>query len=155
MARKRIKFKEKIRSLTLYDSLWCALVWGVDPEEVNINWTDKTLIRKLWRLHGKLIMTAWEQDPSNAGDRPKIWWHIFTKKEDFKILRHEKHRNVNGEPEPVEIWPSGQIEYQYPIFEGKTAVLKKLNFLEAWEISELDDKKGKSHFEKETDCLPY
>lgn len=140
--------------MALYDSLHCALTW-IDIDRINIDWKDQELIRRLWRLHGKVIMEAWRQDPVNAGSRPKIWWHIFTKKEDFKILRYEKHTNLGGEPEPLEIWPDGHLEYEYPIYEGQSAFLKRLNFLEAWEISEFENIKTKAQFETETDNLPY
>jgi hypothetical protein len=158
VARRRIKSKKKMytenyKTMKLWDSLYTALVW-VDLDRINLDWKNKKLIKKLWARHGKFIMEEWEKDPARAGHRPKIFWHIFTEEKDFKILRYEPHLNLNNEPEPVEL-TNGSIEHEYPIYEGETAFLKRNNLLKDFEIQELNDKKGKAHFEEETDNLPY
>lgn len=157
MVRKRIKSKRKtdtFKSMKLWDSLHCALTW-IDIDRINIDWKDKELIKNLWSRHGKFIMEAWRQDLNNAGSRPRIWWNIFIKPEDFKILRYEKHTNQRGVPEPVEIWPDGHLEHEYPMYEDQTAFLKRNDLVEPWETKALNDKEGKAGFEEGEECLPF
>jgi len=151
MPRRRIKSKKKIdiyRHIRLWDSLHIALTW-LDLDRINLDWNDTELIKKLWARHGKFIMENWEQDHTNAGRRPKIWWHVFTQEKDFRILRYESHLNLNDEPEPVEL-PDGSIQHKYPVYEGQTAYLYRNNLLKDWEIKELKDE----YFDDETECVP-
>ena len=91
MPRRRIKSKKKIdiyRHMRLWDSLHIALAL-MDLEKINIDWNNRELIKKLWKWHGNKIMDCWFSDISNFGKRPKIWWHIYTKKSDWKVLGSE------------------------------------------------------------------
>lgn len=156
MPRKRIKSKKKIDSykkMKLWDSLYTALVW-TNLDRINLDWTDKKLIKKLWVRHGKFIMETWEQDHTHAGRRPRIWWHVFTEEKDFKILRYEKHMDMSDKkPEPVEL-PDGSIEYEYPVYEGETAYLYRNNLLKDWEIKELIKRNPDTPFEDDDECVP-
>ena len=146
MPKKRIKKKirknDNYKFMELYDDLHTVLTWMPLGRMKDINWKDKELVSNLWKWHGEKIMNEWETDPTHAGQRPRIWWHIFTKNEDFKILRYEKYTGLNGKPEPREMWPDGHLETEYPIYEGETAYLKRKNLLEDWELKEIESGKG-------------
>jgi hypothetical protein len=156
MPRKRIESKKKIDSykkMKLWDSLYTALVW-TDLDRINLDWHNKKLIKELWARHGKFIMKNWEQDHTNAGRRPKIWWHVFTEESDFKILRYEKHMNMSDtKPEPVYI-ADGSLQHEYPVYEGQTAYLYRNNLLSEGEIKELIKENPDMPFEDEEEWVP-
>ena len=137
--------------MELYDDLHCVLTWIPLSGMKDIDWEDKKLVSDLWKWHGEKIMNEWRKDPTNAGKRPKIWWHIHTKKEDFKIFRYEKYTDFDGNLEPREMWPDGHIETEYPVYESQTAYLERKGLLEDWEMEYF--KKNKKYLEEP--FLPY
>lgn len=155
MPRKRIKDKKKInyRIMNLYDDLHCALTGGFFDDIVNIDWNDKELVKNLWEWHGEKIMNEWKNDPTHAGKRPKIFWYIFAKKEDFKILRYEDYVTnavgyYCGEPCTPNEKP---IIRKDPVFESETAYLDRKGLLEPWELEYF-----KNHNKRLEDvCTPF
>jgi hypothetical protein len=118
MVKKRIKSKRKhdnYRYMKPYDDLYCVLTWMPLDGMEDIDWKDTDLIKQLWEWHGEKIMKLWREE-NKPGTRPKIWWYIHAKPEDFKIIKYK-----NGEP----------------VFESESAFLERNNLLEPWEIKEL------------------
>lgn len=149
MSKKRIKSKRRYgdyRYMEPYGGLHFALYW-FDIDRINLNWNDKELLKKLWEWHGKKIMELWKNEPAiHTGKRPKIWWHVHAKPEDFKILRYEKLE------EPREYNP-GIFTFQRPIYESQYAYLKRNNLLEPWEIERI--KKDRYIAGLEDNSLPF
>ena len=155
MPRKRIKSKKKniYRFMELYGDLHCVLTWMPPTGVKDIDWQDKELVRNLWERHGQKIMNEWRTDPTNAGKRPKIWWHIHVKRKDFRILRYEDFvtnavgyyngKSCTGGEEP--------IIAKHPVYESQTAYLDRKGLLEDWEVEYF--KKNRKYLEE--DYLPY
>ena len=115
MARKRIKDKKKkyLKYRILTDDLLEVICDGyiiLNRSDIDIDLTDKKLVKKIWDLHKEKVMKIWSQDPKGkAGRRPKFWW----------LVEASEHRKRLG----------NKIETQY-------SYLKRLNLLEDWEIEE-------------------
>ena len=171
MPRKRIKGKKKkinLRILThdLYESICdkvslVEMLRDYDYNNVGAKYSywfmfdknDPEKCKEVWDLHKEAVMEKWKLDKNNAGKRPFLWW-VCERPEDIKIIRYEKYKDFNGKPEPREMWPDGHIETEYPIYEGETAYLRRLNLLREDEIK-IFDSDELCHRDEENSSLPY
>ncbi len=160
MPRKRIKFKGKkvINFNNLTEELYEAICSKNSMEELitrkqMFDKNNPDLCKQIWSLHKEEVTSRRKLDKNNAGKRPCLWW-VCERPEDIKILRYDKYTNINGKPEPVEMWPDGHIETEYPIYEGETAYLERLGLLEDWELEVFNS--GKLYYkDMENRMLPY
>jgi hypothetical protein len=158
MVKKKIKRKKKndnYRYMEPYGSLHTVLTWMALDGDQDIDWTDTGLIKQLWEWHGDKIMELWRKE-NRPGTRPKIWWHIHAKPEDFKIIRYEKYMTnsvaiYQGKQVPP---PEGPEYIDEPIFESVSAFLNRKNLLEPWEV-ELAKKESWVLAHDTDNCLPF
>jgi hypothetical protein len=115
-----------------WGSLHTVLTWMPLDGDKDIDWTDTELVKQLWEWHGKKIMDLFRKE-NRPAERPKIWWAVHYKPEDFKIIDHK-----DGET----------------IFESESAFLERHNLLEPWEVEELK-KYEPWQKREENDSLPF
>jgi len=147
MARKRIKRKRKYsgyRYMEPYGSLHFALYW-FDIDRINLDWNDKELIKRLWDWHGEKIMELWRKE-DRPGERPKIWWHVHAKPEDFKIIGFREYDIAIS-------FKSGKRTIKRIIFKSQYSYLKRNNLLEPWEVEKAE--KDPSIRRLEENYLPF
>lgn len=171
MPRKRIKSKKKliIDYTKLTDELFESICKKASMSELIGNYkhlgykygyyfkmfdaNNFKVCNEIWDMHKEEVMKRWKLDKNNAGKRPFLWW-VCERPEEIKIIRYDKYTDLQGNPEPLEMWPDGHIETEYPVYEGETAYLRRLNILEDWEIDVFDSDEI-CYRDEENESCPY